>query len=165
MCYIDYHHSFLLLQLEHRASIKCLHPSLSAIIVFTLFKIFPTFRASLLTLLFHVFHGHSIFLAPYGFQLRASFSIVPSDFLRVYPIPPHFLIYIYNPCRILRTYLILTILLSDKRNIVWVEVFHVLWVQKGSDFTFELNILNFVLVEIFLFFHILYKCKKSHFLF
>ena len=53
-------------------------------------------RASSCTDLFHVFFGRSHLLTPCGFQSWASFPIGPSDFLKMYPILPQFLLCIYT---------------------------------------------------------------------
>ena len=89
-------HSFLMFPTEHMASIKRFHSSLSIANVFTMFQVFPTFRASSCTALFHVFLGRLLPLASCKIRSRTSFSSVFSDFPKESPIHLHFLLYIYN---------------------------------------------------------------------
>ena len=57
-------HSFLLFLLEHRTSVKYSHPSMMTANVFTSFQVSPTVRASSCTVLYYIFLGHPLFLAP-----------------------------------------------------------------------------------------------------
>jgi hypothetical protein len=80
---------------EHRALTKLLRLTLFVATAFTSCHLFPWSRASSFTVRFQVFFGLPLFLLPWGFQSKASFSVIPDGLRSVCPIQDHFLFFVY----------------------------------------------------------------------
>jgi hypothetical protein len=76
--------------MEHRAPVKLLRLFFWFAKALTSLQVFPISVISSSIVLLQVFLGHPL-LAPWGFQSNTSFSMVPAGFLKVCPIPHHFL--------------------------------------------------------------------------
>jgi hypothetical protein len=90
-----YHHKFLLLLVEHRASMKSFQALRSPAIPLTSFHDLPIFLISSSIVLRHVLFDLPLLLHPWGFQSNAVFSIAPASLRNVCPIQFHFLLFIW----------------------------------------------------------------------
>jgi hypothetical protein len=88
-------HHFLLLLVEHRASMKSFQALRSPAIPLTSFHDLPVFLISSSIVLRHVLFGLPLLLYPWGFQSNAVFSIAPASLRNVCPIQFHFLLFIW----------------------------------------------------------------------
>ena len=86
---VHHHHHFLLSIRGHRASTKYRHLVLFPAILLTSLQLFPVSKASLRTVLQHVYLGLPLPF-PCGFQSKASLSMASCPFLSVCPIQFHF---------------------------------------------------------------------------
>ena len=80
--------------MQHRALTKLLHLTLFLATAFTSCHLFPWSRASSSTVRFQVFFCLPLLLLPWGFQSKASFSVIPDGLRSVWPIQDHFLFFI-----------------------------------------------------------------------
>jgi hypothetical protein len=71
-------------QVQHSALTKLLHLTLFLARAFTSCHLFPSPRASSSTVRFQVFFGLPLFLLPWGFQSKASFSVIPDSLRSIY---------------------------------------------------------------------------------
>jgi len=96
MDYLKIRHQFLLLLVEHRASMKSFQALQSPAIPLTSFHDLPVFLISSSAVLRHVLFGLPLLLYPWGFQSNAVFSIAPTSLRNVCPFQFHFLLFIWN---------------------------------------------------------------------
>jgi len=89
------HHQFLLLLVEHRASMKSFQALPSPAIPLTSFHDLPVVLISSSIVLRHVLFGLPLLLYPWGSQSNAVFSIAPASLRNVCPIQFHFLLFIW----------------------------------------------------------------------
>ena len=78
--------------MQHRALTKLLHLTLFSPTAFTSCHLFPWPRASSSTVRFQVFFSLPLLLLPWGFQSKASFSVIPDGLRSVWPIQDNFLL-------------------------------------------------------------------------
>jgi len=90
-----HHHQFILLLVEHRASMKSSQALRSPAISLTSFHDLPVFLISSSIVLRYVLFGLPLLLYPWGFQYNAVFSIAPDSLRNVCPIQVHFLLFIW----------------------------------------------------------------------
>jgi len=149
---LSYHHQFLLLFMEHRASMKSLQTLWSPVIPLTSFHDLPIFLISSSIVLCHVLFGLPLLLYPWGFQSNAVFSIAPASLHNVCPIQFQFLLFIWISigfCLVIPHYsfVILSVhfifiirlkhlFINVCSLVIWLVVFQVSQAYNNTDFTF-----------------------------
>jgi len=153
-----YHHQFLLLPVEHRASMKSFQALRSPAIPLISFCDLPVFLIFSSIILCHVVFGLPILLYPWGFQSNAVFSVAPASLHNACPIHFHFLLFIWISigfCSVI-LYSSLFVILSVhfifiihlkhlcinfcNLLVIWLVVFQVSQACNNTGFTFVLNI-------------------------
>ena len=150
-----HHHQFLLLLVEHRASMQSFQTLRSPAIPLT------SFHLSLISssiVLRHVLSGLPLLLYPWGFQSNSVFSIAPASLRNACPIQFDFLLFIWiSICLclvilhsywfvILSVHFIFIIRLKHlfvsvcNLLVIWLVVFQVSQAHNNTDFTFVSNI-------------------------
>ena len=90
-----HHHQFLLLFVEHRASMKTFQALRSPAIPLASFHDLPVLLISSSIVLRHVLFGLPLFLYPWGFQFNVGFSISPASLRNVCPNQFNFLLFVW----------------------------------------------------------------------
>jgi len=90
-----HHHQFLLLLVEHKASMKSFQALQSPAVHLTSFHDLPVFLILSSIALRHVLFSLPLLLYPWGFQSNVVYYISPASLRNVCPIQFHFLLFIW----------------------------------------------------------------------